>query len=347
MHFRRTPPESWCDMVEHKAERKILPFSMDAVLKTYSYYGNFLGILQGASHDIRGITYNHFILLAFLFKLDFLFFPAGFPGGRKVRKCFNRETMSRKTNDFIQYIKSHLTQDKYAIVILNAKNLSSITFDREWYHEWMIYGYDDEIQSFYAVGTVVDTSCHAFLYRKILIPYNDFLLALPPADAKLQNYHRSQLDKCYSFYWLPENYIPEPVNLRKIKRNIFLFSHNFLPLCFNAKIYRKYAMCLRLYHQKNEKLFDLRPLKILQEHKNLVLQMMRDIVPNSVAAQEYQSIIKISNTIQVAALKFNMTKRNKQRAINTICDALYKLREKEPGILKQFYKEMKGMNFVE
>lgn len=316
----------------------VLPFTSDAILSAYPFFSNFFGILQGHTYNVKGVAYNNFILLGYALLLDYLFFTAGFPEGRKIRKYFCREKMQIQPDRVIEYLKDNLNLGKYAIIVLNAKHLSNVPFDREWYHDWMLYGYDDETESFSAFGTVVNTSCHAFVSRKIQISYDELRKALPSGN-KNTHYHQQYMNNC--FYWLPENFTLEPVNIRKIKRNVFFFSYNILPLCFNAKTYKKYALVLRFSHQKSEKQFNLRPFKVLQEHKQLILQMMNDLVPNSAAAEEYQSIVKLANTIQVVALKYNMTKRSKQKAIDIMCDALYKLRAEEPAIMRQFYKELK------
>ena len=316
-----------------------LPFQTESILSSYSFYPYYLNPLVCQGYDVRGILYNHFIHLAYLFRLDMISQVAAFLNGGVAKKQYRRSLIRDYTDDPIEYIKGNLRKNRYAIAILNAKYIKAISFDREWNHDWVIYGYDDIKQVFFCAGYAVDISCHAFNFKYVEISYKDFPFALRSIKEKFENTTTIRP----AFYWLYENYIPEPINLNKIKRDVFIYAYSLLPFVFNAKIYGKYAFIFRLYHQKNEKQFDLRPLKVLCEHKRLLHQMMADLVPDSAAAREFQGIVNLANTIQMTALKYNMTKRNKQKAIDTICDALHKLRAEEPRVMRLFYRELKGL----
>lgn len=308
--------------------QKMLPFVFNVRLKSYAFFSDYLGILEGNGIDTKPTLYNHFTTLIFGGRADFLNYLEGFPTGRKIRKRLKRKFVYRLPKDILTYVKTQIDNNNYVILVLNAKTLSSVTFDRDWYHEWFIHGYDDSTERFSAVGHDVDKSCHAFELKQIDIRYADLKQSLPPKTKRTE------------LVWMPQNAMTEPLNLRKIKRDIFLYAYNLLPLIFNAAIYPKYSMLLRLWYGNNEEPFDLRGFKLLTEHKALMLQMMNDLVSNSQAAEQYKAIQAKTNAMLMTALKYNMTKKNKDRAIETICHILKQLRQNEPRVLRMFYREL-------
>ena len=144
--------------------------------------------------------------------------------------------------------------------------------------------------------------------------------------------------------WLPENFVPEKVDIKKLKHRVFRYAYNIIPLAYNARIYPKFASKFKKDYEGNDISFDLQGFKAFQEHKVLLLQIIKEFAPNSSVLQEFQSVINLVNAMQTVALKYNMTKRNKEKAIETICDALYKLRIEEPKIMKKFYRELKSIS---
>ena len=311
--------------------KRTLPFDPQPPIKAFSFWGNYLGILQGHGHNVNGLLYNYYITLFYSVATNHL----GYVFGLRAKWLFkNRRFKVPRKNPF-NYIERCINEEKYVTIMLNAKFLSNVTFDREWYHDWMIYGYDKEERMFEAVGFIVDTSCHAFNYETIQISYDDFLQALPPIGHKVR----------YNFLsWLPKNFRMPEYNENLLRFELFLYTHNLLPFFFNAQIYLLFSKVFRYKNMKNNDPFDLRGFKVLCEHKRVIMSMMNDLALEGEAAKEFERIIRIANTIQTTALKYNVTKHNKQKAIDTICDALQKLRAEEPEIIRKFYLELKEIS---
>lgn len=308
---------------------KLLPLEEKPCLTSYFYYSYTLGILEGNGLSCKGVLFNHFTTLFFPLQLNCVIFLKGFPLGGRLRKSFYEEKINGLASGSITYVKRLIDENKYVIIYLNNKTITNVPSTRDWIHDWLLFGYNKN--GFHAAGYIFNPESRALTYKTIEIRYEDFLTSLANSPLLYQN--RALSVRC----------TPESIRLRKIKRAIFIYAYNLLPLLFNAKIYRKYAFLFRLRYHKNEKNIDLHSFKTFDEHKRLLQQMMHEFVPGSTAAQEFQSIVNLASTIQMTALKYNITKRNKQKAIDTICDALHKLRVEEPRIMRIFYRELKGL----
>jgi len=308
--------------------QKELPFSLEVPLNSYTYYGYNLGILLSRGYNVKGLLYNHFTTLVYGGRLDYLIFLEGFPGGGKVGKLFPSESIKDYTDDPIALFKGLLDKDKYIIIYLNHKMITNFSEQFDWFHEWLLFGYDEN--SFTAAGYVDEFDKGALIYKVVKISFEDFIQSLP-------------LNRKNSKWTIkvPTDLSITPINLKKIKRDIFLYAYNLLPFIFNANIYRKYATVFRRKHSKGVGEFDLRPLKVLKEHKQLLLQMMIDLSPDGDAAREYKKIVTLANQILMIALKCNFAKHDQQKTIDSICNKLCKLREEEPKIMRLFYRELK------
>ncbi|MDR1409868.1 MAG: hypothetical protein LBJ12_06350 [Oscillospiraceae bacterium] len=299
-------------------------------MSNYPSYADTLGILQGNGLDTRPVLYNNFTTLVFGTGRPYLIFLGGIPSGRCLKRQLRRTRTTVDPDNAIEFVKKQLDENRYVLMILNAKELSNVLFDREWFHDWVIFGYDDAKRVFSASGYDVDTKNHAFVHKSIEIGYDDFLCALSPKTVEPE------------LIWIPTDAAPEGLNLRKIKRDVFLFGHNILPLVFNAKVYRAFAWLLRWKHHKTDAPFDMHQFRVLLEHKTLMRQMMCDLVPKSQAAEQYKIVQSRTNAMLMTALKYNMTKKNKQKALDAICATLAWLRKEEPPIFRVFYRELRA-----
>jgi len=339
--------------------KKALPITTDTCLTSYSFFSNALSILEAGNASRRSracidkdetlapasnsaneylpMFCNNFTTLIFGAGRPYVNFIAGVPYGRSVRKHLKHKAVKLERKDPARFVKERINENRYITVTFNVEYLANICIDREWYHEYLIYGYDDEAQLFLAVGYDVDKSCHAFSFRKLEISYGDFLKSLPKRNMKNE------------LLWIDPEISAEAINLRKIKRDVFLFAYDILPFIFNAKVYRDFAWVLRLRHGGKKQdanslraSFDMQHFRVLTEHKALMLRMMTELVPGSKAAEEYKSIRNTASLMLMTALKYNMRKKNKAKAVDDIRAALKRLRKDEPLVFRAFYKELKA-----
>jgi hypothetical protein len=166
--------------------------------------------------------------------------------GEKVREGFGRCYIVRHganpgTGDGWTFKISFLAQEGWQV--------DDFYFDRDWLHDWLIYGYDDETQTFSAAGHTIDTSCHAFQYTTIQIGYNELAKALAKKHEKVKHYGKfSPLNN--RIYWLPENYTPENISGKKIKCRYFSTLTTFFRL-FSTVVFMFGAACIcRFFTEK-------------------------------------------------------------------------------------------------
>jgi hypothetical protein len=300
---------------------------------------NPLGVLKGGGCDLSGLLYNNYIPaihhLAGNGHLGYSVVPV-FQLAAESQFC--KEKIDLRGGQ-VAIVKEYLEKGRYLTVTLNARHLSNVPFDREWYHDWFIRGYDDETQSFFAVGFVVDTSCHALTYQHVEIGYADFLKALPPPDKKT--------DYADTVSWLPESYTPPEINLRKIKRGLLFYAYPPFPLFLTYNAYRTYALMVRLRHKNNENPFDLRGLRMIFEHKGIVRSMIADLVNDKHIAEAYEEVYNLANMILITALKYNIVKSGKETYLASVLDTFRDLRKKERAVMRELYKYMRKKKDVD
>ncbi|MDR0884459.1 MAG: hypothetical protein LBN05_07640 [Oscillospiraceae bacterium] len=312
----------------------ILPIVINSPIRVYTYLAYYFSVLSAHGCDLSGVLYNHYLTLRY----ENSHLPLSYQAKFYAKEQFEHEYFDSTALDVVQRVRAGIQAGKYAVLVLNAKHITNVLFDREWYHDWLIYGFDDGNREFTAAGYVLDTSCHTFEYKTIQISYDDVAQAFPPASTDF-GYKKNNMS--HHFFWLPEHYTPPTLNVKKVKRDIFFYAHNALPKSFNACACAKYAVMFRREHIGTGELFDLRPFRVLQEHKQLIIDMMCALVKESTAALEYQKLLNIVKAIQSCALKYNISRCNKQKTVENICIALQQISKDEPAIMRKFYRELK------
>ncbi|MDR1464865.1 MAG: hypothetical protein LBJ11_06155 [Oscillospiraceae bacterium] len=311
----------------------ILPFDPNPSINVFSFWSNYLGILSGAGYDMRGVLYNNYITLIYAIAADHL----GFIGGLRAKWSFRHKIVFSPPKDPIRFMEQTLSEKKYITIMLNSLHLSSISSNHEGYHDWLIYGYDSEERKFYAAGYVLQSDYSVFTYETIQFSYEDFISALPPKGKKVRKILLS---------WLPSRYHVQKFSLIKLYINLIFYAYNVLPTLFNGRVYPVFIKRFECSHFGNDYPFDLRPLKVLIEHKKLLLRMMAELVPDGLAIVEFREILNLAEKVLMVALKYNITGKNKQQKTLAICNALREIRNREPRILRRFFHELIDMGVV-
>lgn len=285
---------------------------------------------------MRGILFNHFVPLSYTFWRNNL----SFAYSTHLKDSFQMKRIRKIPTNPLHFVQQCLRKNQYVNLVLNAKHISDLHFDRDWYHNWLIFGFDDEKALFHAVGFAVDVTCHAFTFQTIKIRYNELTQALP-ASRKESGYSRIDMMNPH-LCWLPKDFAPPKISMPLVRRQVFWYAYNLLPFLFNAHIYPLFAQKINKTYPNNDTSFDLHPFRVLQEHKTLMREMMTDLVPESQAAEQYKTVQSRTNAMLMAALKYNMTKKNKLKALDAICETLAWLRKEEPPIFRAFYRELRA-----
>jgi len=320
--------------------RKILLFNPKPSARAYPRHADCFGILEGNDYDVFGILCNKFVSLMYLFfyRADAVFYLHEY----SFRKMFEFEKISKRPSDMVEFVKKAINVDKYVTLVLNARKLSSLNYAHDRIHSWIIYGYDDDAMEFTAAGYKPEDN-FVPMYESIKIKYLelDEAWSFPESiNRRSRNYRKtkSYFNRDRFVSSLPSSFVPEQVNLKKLRIEIFLYANNFLPFIFNAKLYRIFIKKLKKKHKKEPlSLIDPRGIKVLQEHKKILLLIINRIAPTCPAAVEYNVIHHKMNLVLMLATKYNLKRIDKEGVLNKIINLLLWISENEPRILHNFY----------
>jgi len=336
--------------------KKELPFISNPSMVSYPFYGCFLGILEACNIDASTLMFNHYLTLFYGMQLHYLFIWGGFVAGGALRKLFCTEKVETLGDNPISFVKCCVDQNKYLTIVMNAKYIKPEYYTKDWLHEWMVYGYDDEANAFLVVGYARQSSDTTTIrFHEAQVSYENFVLALP--SKKVATGLNGLMDKIFhisvgfdyymnsTLYWLSPQVKVEKINIPRIRRNIFLYAHNVLPFMFNARIYLIYIKHMKA-HRDSSFCFDLRSFRTLLEHKQIMLSLLQHLAPFEDFTKDYEEIFWAAKSILYIALKYNVAKDfsvvRKKTATDKICFYFQKLHDKERYILMRAYAYLKN-----
>lgn len=154
--------------------KNILPFNDDPIIKTYPNIAFYLGILEGSNLNVENIVISEFSNLFFFNKrMDFI------STGYFQKKLFKNKYKKIRIHNSISNIIKEIDNYNYVVVILNEKYISNkeIPSKNNYYHDWLIYGYDLDNKVFYCAGYYGE-QMRLRKYGTIMISFNDVSISL-------------------------------------------------------------------------------------------------------------------------------------------------------------------------
>lgn len=276
--------------------KKVLPIEESPVFKTYAFWGDYLGVLQGNGYDVSGFIYNKFLILSY-FMIGNRF---GITAGYKLRKLFEKNVFGEIPNNFLRILKENIKTGKYAIITLNQSKIENRAF--EFWHDWLIYGFNDDEKIIYALGYFEE---HKGLssFKTKLFTYEEFLDLLPPEGSR-----QGAKGKFYDnqFFWLPDGLELEKINLKRIKRKLYRLNNNLIYPWENQNLYRLFYFINSLINKNQKKAFELRTLKSILEHKKMMATLFFELSRDKKIVDEYKEIVKMAERMVMLAAKYNI-----------------------------------------
>jgi hypothetical protein len=305
----------------------MLPFNEAPALRTYAYWSNYLGILDGQGFDTSGLLINNYTTMSY-------FLTACLVDCRKnapLRRAFVKQKIDLTRSDIQTYLAQRIQKNQYIVLALNAKYLSEIAFHTDFDHDYLIYGVDDDCSIFNAFGYVLDRNAHAWKYKSFEISFQDL-------QAALQNRLKKNRWVDDEEIAILDDFVPEEIDYRKVKCKVFCQAYHFLPILKNPTVYRIFFMMNQRRRAHRESPYDLRPLRCMVEHKQLLLRVVKTLAPDF--ADEYQKVCKNANTLILLATKYNLMRKNKAKYTNQIEKTMKSMEKEEQQILRCVLKNM-------
>lgn len=312
--------------------KKILPFEPHKEMTSYPFYSDYLGVLNAHGYDISNILFNNFMTLYYSPGAK----QIGFRNFKYMKTLFDCEKLVINYENPINSIKEQIDNNRYVEIILNCLALPFVKTERYKYHDWFIYGYDDENKCFLATGYLTESANQIFFkYRQITISYDDFKKALPKPGVKT-GFEKNIL---YNHtFCLPKNFKVEKRNNKKIIFNLLSYCLPFPPIFFNISVYRRYAKYLNK-NISSLKWFDLRNLVNITEHKKIIYTFICDVIPDTCMAEEFKTkVLDKSNLLLHLTIKYNLT--HKESVIKDVISLLNELHKNEKVLLLSLLKKL-------
>lgn len=314
----------------------VLPINDHPFIKTYPYYSIYLGALEANGCDTKGIYFNHFNELMYSLhhkELDF-------KNRLYLQSKMNIKKFKALPSDTaIPFIKEKLNEGFYVCIMLNGKNIAG--YEYEFYHDWMIYGYNDENSLFYVIGYTMFDKLNK--YETFQIHYSDLLASLPKKkDLRFlrNNFMYNHLFK------VSQNQALEDVNVREIyikmksklkKEESFLFKKFsvYNKLIFQLKLFQKYPILIKF--EKSRCPIDKRNFRVLYDYTRVNYKMFQAFCIGDKLLAEYGECVKIAARIFNLSVMYELEKDKQKQddKYNKIVNILEFFRTSETEALKK------------
>ena len=244
----------------------------------------------------------------------------------------NRNTIF--DSPMLDYLKEQIEKGFYITGLYNEQYISAKKKDYLFHHDFILYGFDDEIQSFISAGYIDG------IYQRFYIPYREF------AEAAGNNTHHF-------------------IQIRGIKPNPKYYN-DVLDLPKIYIVLRAYLESVDLYHNRsNSKKFGIEAANAVIDHMkyndriNPVVtgffsefRMIYDMklkyllengfIKDFSLIKDYENLYRDSNTSKMLAIKYNMTMNINTK--NKVISQLYEQLERESVVLSKVLKELADVN---
>ena len=271
----------------------------------------FIGILEANNMDITNIVLNEFLsVFCYKTKGDFKIDLRG--SGCIENNRFFTEDIS-KQNITVDFLKKQIDKGKYIYIVLNERFIrnSDIKRDNNYYHDWLIYGYNEYKSIFNCVG-YSGKDINFRIYQKVEIYYSDVVDSVKNVD---DNFFKTRGLNNHLIY-LNKNWCEPEISLEKLKEklNIYLgnkrefFVHK-IKQTYNIKAINKFHINFKKQYinSRKKKTIRLINIRIIYEHKSTLLIALKRITNNHFDILDYQQIVDSYYLCLLLATKYNLT----------------------------------------
>jgi len=314
-------------------------------MKAFHFYADYLAIIKGHGFDVTPILLNHFIHIYYQFPLPMIDYTECLCRLSSTRKLFCCERIPKYLDNPIKYIKSSIDARKYLVTLFNRKYLPPFHSYVDWFHEYMVIGYDDEKETFFLAGywgKILEGELQTYSVKEF--KYTDIAKAMACRGQKTlgKNYVRDLEYRFHYRCWLPKNYQVEEINIKKLKFAVFLYANKILPWSFNSRLYSFFRFGSHWLKKEGEVMtYNHRLLKEIEEHAKLMQLLIETYSPaGSAFSKEYTSVTQKAELMLVLWTKSYIQQSNFERTTTKIDNLLLEIKRLEEDIMKRFYKEV-------
>lgn len=322
-------------------KKRILPIESNPFIKSYPYYAIYLGVMEANGYDTKGIYFNHFNELTYSMYHKEL----NFKNRLYTQSIMNLQRFKAlREDDAVDFVKKYIDEGFYICIILNGKDIAG--YKRKFYHDWLIYGYDDERQILYLIGYTVFKGTNK--YEAFKIKYDDLIRSLP--KKKDERYLRNNFMYNHIFK-VPLDYKPEDINKKQIYKSLMKqerLNNSFLK---KFSVYNKFLFQLKLFHRypflKYFERFrcpiDKRNFRILYDYIRIRQKIFQEFCTDEELIEQHNKCVKSAELLFYLSVIYEneYDEFKKERRFQNICKQLEMMQKKEETLIKAIIAKLK------
>lgn len=306
--------------------KKVLPFSSDLQIKTYSYFADYLGVLKANGYEIDNLLEQHFLFMSYIpFTGQVNFQCKGSLKQRMEYKNFDVNSI-----DVLDFIKNSIINNNYVVIFLNDNYFNINLKQNLGVHNWLVYGFDDENEKVYIAGYIFNNNCGN--YKELTISYTEFINSIAK---KLTSIEKNRISANHIFS------IPKNININIKSTYGYMKKFNFYFISLNVLkllIFHNFIFShLKLSPYKRE-FIDLRDLRIIYEQsiafKSTLLKRN-----NNVLNKELNYLTRLSKSIllEAAVYHYKPNRKSKVECAKTINKKIKEIYKIEKDLSKYIF----------
>lgn len=315
-------------------DRVVLPFDLAPLLKTYHILAHPLGILGGVypdknswfpwlCHKYINCSFTDHPFFLNVYSTDYYFsndntfelFEITLPGAGW--EDIFEDTLNISKEKFIEILKEVLLKGRYIAGIYNEKYIKAKDYFnvKDFAHDYLIYGYDDKLESFISAGYT-----STGFYESFHISYDEFYNSIFKSDIKSLSL---KMVKCRQHKEFKTNFYVLQRDLNHYVNSTAFNGVNSTEIAYGLKAWYKlidYIDCTET--------IGLRFVRLFMEHRRLMYLRLEYLSKqgyiDNLLIEQYIESTKHAEKCYWFSIKYNLTKKeqHKDKCIRLIREAI-------------------------
>lgn len=340
--------------------RKILNVKYPTIT-TYTQHAHLLAILENEPRAKTWIYSNYIQIYAnkelntnswadFYFPMPYEIRPFELCKWLEVQKN-SEEYVTKNYDNIVKYVTDMLKENYYVHMMVNYRYLSRSRFSKsneDRRHDILIYGYDDEIRTFYCADFMFETSKYTFsecTFDELNAAYNNCFVRERPSYLNHNIYsYRLKMECDYEYHY----------------KNIIFWIKKYLN-CETPEYWNGYNYCnkesivwgiscydalLQSLLILGDDVIDVRLYYLLKDHKKMMIERLKYLVASfpkiDGCISEYEAIYFSISVIVNMILKYNLT--FERVIIKKIVEKLKEMKNREYKVLFEIAEYLEDAN---
>lgn len=307
---------------------KFLSYKNEPIIKTYPYYGNYLGVLEAHEYDVGTLLLKYFMKLTYIPITG----QVNFRNKKKLKNLFNFESFNVSKSELLQFTRESISNDYYVVICLDDRCFNLNLSNYKKVHNWLVVGIDELNKKIKLIGYMIMHGCNT--YQELYVSFDEYINAYSESVSYIQ---KRRISFNHRFKVTPET--TKRINsCRFTKFNMIeslLYSY-FINCAIYDFLGRHILFYSHLSFEPYKRGFlDMRDLRILYENSMVFNTFLSNYACHF--EKEIKEICNANEQILMIAAKYNVRGEpgSKSKYAKKILPLLAKIRKKYRFIIKK------------